>query len=100
MTEAYILGALCVYVTMGTAFALTSIPEWYTAMTFLLMCKWMFDYRKCTVSYVEVKLRRVVKEDGYLFKAVNDLVDFRNSPCIYPMYLFQCVVLILTLNSA
>ena len=100
MTEAYILVALCAYMVAGTLFALTSIPEWYTAMTFLLMCKWMFDYRKCTVSYVEVKMRRVAKENGYLFKAVNDLVDFRNSPCVYLMYVFQCMVLFQALHSA
>lgn len=95
MTEIYIHTLLIVYMSLGTAFALTAIPEWYTAMTFMLMCKWIFDYRKCTLSYIEIKLRHVKKERGYLFKLVGDLVDFRQDQCIQWMYLFQILVLTL-----
>jgi len=64
-------------------------PQWFYALTLFCLFKWVFNYRKCTVSYVEVKVRGVVKDDGYLYRFLNALVDFRYSPYIGWVYLVQ-----------
>lgn len=80
-------------ILLATGFVLTDStpPRWLYALTVYTLFKWIADYRKCTVSYIEVKLRGVAKEEGYLYNFLNALVDFRYHPCAKWVYLYQLV---------
>ena len=88
---------ILLYFILGTYFVvINSIPETYLMITMYLCFKWIFNYRKCTLSYYEVKLRGIKKEEGYLYRFLERLVDFRNNQLfIYPMLLFQIVIIFL-----
>ena len=37
--------------------------------------RWITNYRQCTISYLECKLRGVKKDDGYIYNILNPLFD-------------------------
>ena len=53
------------------------IPELYIGLLAFFTFKWIFNYRKCTVSRVECLIRGVRKEEGYIYKCLNSIVDLR-----------------------
>lgn len=54
------------------------IPAAYIKLLLFLFLKIIFDYNKCTISYIEVKLREVKKEEGYLYDLLTSLNNIRN----------------------
>ncbi len=85
--------ALIIYVSFGIIFS-EDIPDWYIAITLFTFIKWVTNYRKCTLSYIEVKLRGVRKEQGVLYQILDTLMNVRNrTPEIYFIYLFQIAML-------
>lgn len=59
-----------------------------------LLLKWVFDYHKCTLSYMEVKFRNVPKEEGYLYQTLEQVMEVNRSPCRfrYSVYTFVAAV--------
>jgi hypothetical protein len=57
-----------------------------------LLFKWITDYRKCTVSYMECKLRGVKKEQGYIYRYLEPIFNLRD---YYWAYMVVIVILIL-----
>jgi|TARA_B100000575_G_C23119980_1_gene647962 hypothetical protein len=55
-----------------------TIPAAYIKLLLFLFLKIIFDYNKCTISYIEVKLRGVKKEEGYLYDLLTSLNNIRN----------------------
>jgi|TARA_B100000780_G_C21123919_1_gene455587 hypothetical protein len=55
-----------------------AIPTSYIKLLLFLFLKIVFDYTKCTISYIEVKLRGVKKEEGYLYNLLTSLNNIRN----------------------
>lgn len=55
----------------------TKMNEIYLGIIIFFTFKWIFNYRKCTISRIECLLRRVKKEQGYLYRFLNNLVDLR-----------------------
>ena len=55
-----------------------AIPASYIKLLLFLFMKIVFDYTKCTISYIEVKLRGVKKEEGYLYNLLTSLNNIRN----------------------
>jgi hypothetical protein len=53
------------------------IPSSYIKLLLFLFMKIIFDYKKCTISYIEVKLRGVKKEDGYLYNFLSSINNLR-----------------------
>ena len=88
---------ILIYFLLGIYFVSeNNIPEAYAMITMYLCFKWIFNYRKCTLSYYEIKLRGVKKEEGYLYRFLEQLVDLRyNQQFIYPMLVFQFLVIYL-----
>lgn len=70
------------------------VPEWYLMLSLYLGFKWIFDYRKCTLSYLECKLRGVPREEGYLNRFLDELVDLRNEKWIGGVYALQFVAIL------
>ena len=55
-----------------------AIQTSYIKLLLFLFLKIVFDYTKCTISYIEVKLRGVKKEEGYLYNLLTSLNNIRN----------------------
>jgi hypothetical protein len=53
------------------------IPLSYIKLLLFLTIKVLLDYNKCTISYLEVKLRGVKKEEGYLYDLLTSLNNLR-----------------------
>ena len=73
------------------------ITQYAIAICIYLLFKWVFDYHKCTLSYIECKLRNVKKEDGCLYVFLKRLIDLNKSKNIYKIYLAVSTILILNL---
>jgi hypothetical protein len=81
-----------VYLLLAIVYA-GSVPEWYAMLTMYVAFKWITNYRKCTISYYECKLRGVPKERGWLYSFLEELVDLRKSPLVAPALLLHGLVL-------
>lgn len=44
-----------------------------------MMFKIAFGYKKCTLSYIEVKLRGVPKEEGYIYRLLDGFIELRKT---------------------
>lgn len=64
-------------------------------ITAFFLIKWVTDYRKCTFSYVEVKLRGVKKEEGYLNYLLDSIIDVNKCSDRYFWYVVYGAVLLL-----
>lgn len=51
----------------------------YILILWFFVFKIVFNYRQCTLSYIECKLRNVKKDEGYINKLIENLVDIRNT---------------------
>ena len=49
----------------------------YIFLIFFISFKWIFNYRNCTFSRIECILRRVKKNDGYLYNFLETITDIR-----------------------
>ena len=47
------------------------INEIALTMVGYFLFRWITNYRQCTISYLECKLRGVKKEDGYIYNILN-----------------------------
>ncbi len=62
-----------------------------------LLIKWLSDYRKCTISYLECKIRGVRKESGYIYRYLDPILNLnRRADCIL-IYLFVAILLVLNI---
>ena len=65
----------------------------YSSLVLFFFLKAVFNYRKCTISYFECKLRNVKKEDGYLYTFIDSIVNLRDSVDIIPIYLMSGIII-------
>ena len=70
-----------------------NIPRTYIGLLLFFLIKLVFNYRKCTISYIECKLRKVKKEQGYLNSFLDQILDLRYTPHIYIMYFISAIIL-------
>ena len=92
----YIREIIVIYVVLGLAYLsgrVGPVPEWYCMLSLYLGFKWIFDYRKCTLSYLECKLRGVSREQGYLNRFLDELVDMRYESWIGGVYALQLMII-------
>jgi hypothetical protein len=75
------------------------IPRNYIAILAYFLFKMITLYDKCTLSYIECKLRNVKKENGYLNRFLHSIIDLRDTPHVYPIYIIG-IILILIYTSA
>lgn len=70
------------YVLYGVLHVFFNKPtqQWYIVLLYFIVLKMIFNYSKCTVSYVECKLRNVKKEDGYLYQFLDQFIALRYCP--------------------
>ena len=49
----------------------------YSVILLYFTIKIIINYRKCTLSYLECKIRNIKKEKGYINKFFDDLINIR-----------------------
>ena len=54
--------------------------------------RWITDYRKCTISYFECKVRGVPKEQGYLYQILNPIFDYNKSKYRFLLYIMLSII--------
>ena len=69
------------------------LNEYYIGILVFFLVKMVFNYRKCTVSYIECKLRNVKKENGYINKFMNDIIDFREKDESIFVYIYAGLII-------
>lgn len=76
------LAITLLYLSIGIAYIATQtvLPKPYIGLLLFFTMKWLVNYRKCTISYLECKVRNVKKEDGYLYQFLNGIMDLRYTP--------------------
>ena len=72
------------------------IPPNYCALVIFFMFKMISNYKKCTFSYLECKMRGVKRQDGYLASLMDHIVDLRNTPHKYIIYTIGVIILLNT----
>ena len=70
---AFMLYGLCL------ALAKKPIPRFWMGLFTFVSFKLLVNYRKCTLSYVECKLRNVKKNDGYIHNILEEIMLLRES---------------------
>ena len=63
-----------------------TLPIKYVGILIFIFLKMVFNYRKCTLSYIEYKLRNVRREEGYLYSFLDEIINTRNTDHIYIIY--------------
>ena len=66
---------LIIIVILLTSINNKKINEIALTMVGYFLFRWITNYRKCTISYLECKLRGVKKDDGYIYNILNPLFD-------------------------
>jgi hypothetical protein len=50
------------------------LPNWYVGIFIFMVFKIVAKYEKCTISYLECKLRGVRKEEGYINRLLQSFI--------------------------
>ena len=65
----------------------------YIGILLFFLFKTIFNYRKCTISYLECKLRKVKKEQGYLNRFMDKIIDIRYSNISIILYIYSFLII-------
>ena len=84
-----------IYLLVGISMCLLNIdiPNVYIGILIFILIKQLINYRKCTISYIECKIRGVEKEQGYLYNFLNGLVDLRYTKFSILIYITSFLIL-------
>ena len=84
-----------IYLIIGIILCLfdITIPNIYIGLLIFFLIKQIINYRKCTISYIECKLRGVEKNKGYLYNFLNGIVNLRNTKFIILIYITGFLIL-------
>ena len=87
-----------VYLVVGILFVFIDkyVPPQFTILIVFFMLKMLFNYKKCTISYLECKLRHVKREDGYLASLLDHIVDLRNTKYKNLLYIISLAIMMHT----
>ena len=61
--------------------------------------RWITNYRKCTVSYIECKVRGVKKEKGFIYQKLNHIFDYNKSKYRYILYIITLIILLINYHK-
>ena len=53
------------------------LPSYYMAVVLFFNFKWIFNYRQCTISYLECVVRGVKRKNGLLNSFLDGIIDLR-----------------------
>ena len=86
---------IVVYLIIGLLYTFIEkrVPHRYSIILAFCLFKILFNYRKCTISYIECKARGVKKEDGILGSLLDHVVDLRNTKFTNILYPITALIL-------
>ncbi len=67
-------------------------PLYYVCLLFVCF-KVIFEYRICSVAYLECRFRDIKREDSYMNQFLDPIVDLRYTNHIYPLTLLSFLIL-------
>jgi hypothetical protein len=69
------------YLAIGYYFIYNNynLDQDYIGLMMFLSLKIIFYYKKCTISYLECKIRGVKKEEGYLYRLLEGIISVRHT---------------------
>ena len=74
------LGIVYVFLIIGLIYLYEgTFPRVYISLVLFFLFKMITKYEKCTISYIECKLRNVKKEDGYLYDFLHSIISLRET---------------------
>ena len=84
----YALLLVYTYLIIGVVIMLLNknFPSYYIGLLIFFTIKWIINYRKCTISYLECKIRGVKRKDGYLNRLMDDILDLTAVGSDYNVY--------------
>lgn len=70
-----------IYLAIGYYFVLNNynLDQDYVALLMFFTLKIILYYKKCTISYLECKIRGVKKEQGYLYRLLDGIISVRHT---------------------
>jgi|TARA_B100000575_G_C23139416_1_gene662708 hypothetical protein len=74
-----------------------NIPIPYILIIGFPMVKALFDYRVCSMAYLECKVRDIKREDSLVNKFLDPMVDLRYSNHIYPLFIISFTILYISI---
>ena len=74
-----------------------NIPIPYILIIGFPMVKALFDYRVCSMAYLECKMRDIKREDSLVNKFLDPMVDLRYSNHIYPLFIISFTILYISI---
>lgn len=84
-------------VTSSTIIPNNKYKRFASGICTYFLFKWITNYRKCTVSYLECKIRGVKKEEGIIYQLLDPIINvniYTNNIKI-PIYLITIMILII-----
>ena len=89
---------IAVYLFIGALYILLEghVPPNYSVIILFCIFKAIFNYKKCTISYLECRFRKVKREDGILASLLDYIVDLRNRDIVYLLYFIGAVIILHT----
>ena len=92
---------LYLYIAIGICFMAVDkhIPRGYITIIIYFCFKMITLYDKCTLSYLECKLRNVKKEDGYLYDFLHSIVSLRDTPHAIYFYIISFIFVVFYYNQ-
>lgn len=88
------------YLLIGIIYILLNkkLNSYYMGILIFFLVKMIFNYRKCTISYIECKLRNVKKESGYINNFVNQIIDTRETNSSIFIYIYAFIIIYFNFN--
>lgn len=85
----YLVG-ISLFIT--TFFKEPLINSFGLSVSLYFLIKWITNYRKCTISYMECKLRGVKKENGFLYNFLEPILDVNKRKDRYLIYFLILII--------
>jgi hypothetical protein len=65
----------------------------------LIISKWVSNFNVCSVGFLECKLRRVSREDSYIYQILDSVVDINKRREKYFFYILYLIILIINFRK-
>ena len=72
----------------------------YMSLIIFFTFKMLTNYRKCTFSYIECKLRNVKKQDGYIYDFLQSIIGLKDTQHSIYIYLVGIIFIIVHFKNS
>lgn len=74
----------------------SKINKTVISICLFLLYRWISNSKKCTISYLECKIRGVKKENGFIYQLLNPIFELNKHK--FKNYIILFVVIVLLFN--